>query len=516
MKKYIYSILSVLSIMALSSCEDVWSEHYNNEPVTSGESLWEAIQQDANAAKFVELIKEYHLDDTLFQSNDPHTFFVPSNSAIDQYLTDHTMTKAVLDYHILNFFIQPNNIDGKRKIQTRMLKFAQFENKNGQYLFDDIPVTFSSPLYANGKYFMMDQVATPKPSLYEYIAENAPQLKLFIDMQDSIVLDKELSKPLGFDEEGNTIYDSVITVINLFEEEYFKVSEEFRVKTATLVFPKEDLYQQALTQMALNIGSGYQSYEDIPVDWQQEELIPYLIDQGLFSNMLEPDKFRKDSIQNILGDYVKPKFFVAERTLCSNGYAYNYSSFEIFDSLYMSPLRNEAESFLEVIGKDRFNWKEDVLVTSDETFIPNADHVSIASNDSILKVQFPKGYEGAYSVEFLSRPMFPRRYLFVVRTNMYFGGVYDIYVNDELVKTFDYYDYQRFKKIMPSVITGKRYIAVENFNKFDFWVDNITEYGQARIRFEYKGPSNVQYNGLMLDYIDCVPEGETDHITDNP
>ena len=516
MKKYFNIILSILSIIVLNSCEDVWSEHYNNEPATVNENIWNAIQNDASASRFVELIKEYHLEDTLFTYNDPHTFFIPSNNAIDQYLANHKITKAVMDYHILNFFIQPNNIDGKRKIQTRMLKFAQFENKDGQYLYDNIPVTYSSPLYSNGKYFLMDQVATPKPSLYEYIAENAPQLKLFIDKQDSIILDKELSKPLGFDENGNTIYDSVITVINLFEEEYFKVSTEFRVKTATLVFPKEDIYQQALTQMALNIGSGYQSYEDIPEDWQQEALIPYLIDQGLFANMLEPDQFRKDSIQNILGDYVKTKYFVTDRTICSNGYAYNYDTFEIYDSLYMSPIRNEAESYLETIGKDRFSWRENVTVTSDETFIPNGDVLKDASNDSILKVQFAKGYEGVYNVEFETEPLFPRRYLFVIRTNMYFGGVYDIYVNDELVKTFDYYDYARYKYIMPSVISGKRYIAVGNFNKFDFWVDNITTYGAAKIRFEYKGPSKVQYNGLMLDYFDCVPEGQTDHITDNP
>lgn len=516
MKKYFNIILSVLSFIALNSCEEVWNEHYNNEPATVSENIWDAIQNDASASKFVEYIKEYNLEDSLFTYNDPHTFFIPSNDAIDQYLADHEINKAVVDYHILNFFIQPNNIDGKRKIQTRMLKFAQFENKDGQYLYDEIPVSYSSPLYTNGKYFIIDEVATPKPSLYEYITDNAPQLKLFIDMQDSIVLDKELSKPLGFDENGNTIYDSVITVINLFEEEYFKVSEEFRVKTATLVFPKEDIYQQALTEMALNIGSGYQSYEDIPEEWQQDVLIPYLIDQGMFSNMLEPERFRRDSIQNILGDYVKTRYFVTDRTLCSNGYAYNYENFEVLDSLYMSPLRNEGESLLKVIGKDRFSWKEDIIVNSDETFIPNADYVNIASNDSILKVQFPKGYEGNYSVEFKSEPLFPRRYLFVVRTNMYFGGIFDIYVNDELVKTFDYYDYARYKYIMPSVISGKRFIAVGNFNKFDFWVDNITAYGPARIRFEYKGPSNVQYNGLMLDYIDCVPEGQTDDITKNP
>ncbi|MFA9388208.1 MAG: fasciclin domain-containing protein [Prolixibacteraceae bacterium] len=515
MKKQLYISIVILLFAGIYGCEDNWNEHYMTKPATVDVNFWDALKENADASKFVELIESYHLD-SLFEYNNAYTLFVPTNQAFETYLTNNSISEEVLDYHILRYFIQPNDITGKRKIQTLMLKFAQFENNNGSYTYDEIPVSFTSPLYSNGRFFIIDEVASPKPSLYEYIAENNPALKRFIDLQDSIVLDKELSKPLGFDENGNTVYDSVITIINLFEEEYFKVSEEFRLKTATLVFPKKELYQQALTQMALKIGAGYETYADISEEWQEEVLIPYLIEEGMFANMLEPDVFRRDSIQNILGDYVKPKFFVTDRTLCSNGYAYDYSNFEILDSLFMSPLRNEGETLLKVIGKDRFTWKEEVIVKSDQTFVPNADYVNTASNDSILKVEFPSKYEGQFSVEFLTKPLFPRRYLMVVRTHMDFGGLYEIYVNDELVKTFDYYDFIRLKGVVPSAVTGKRFIADGRYNKFDFWVDNITSYGKAKVRFEYKGPSSARYNGFMLDYLDCVPEGQTDDITKNP
>jgi hypothetical protein len=515
MRKHLLYIILILGIAGLTGCEKSWDNHYAVQPVTVDQNVWEALKNNPDVSKFVELVEGYHLD-TLFKYSDVFTLFVPTNEAISRFTQQKNIDEAIITYHILKHYINPGNIVGKRKIQTLMLKFAQFENNNNQYLFDDIPVSFTSPLYLNGRYFIIGDVATPKPSLYEYIELNNSALKKYINDRDSIILDKELSKPLGFDENGNTIYDSVITVINLFEEEYFAVSEEFRLKTATLVFPKQDLYNNALTNMAIKLGGTYKNYEDIAEEWQQDILIPYLLKNGVFENMLEPNAFLVDTLINIIGDSASINYQPVDKTLCSNGYAYNYAQFEVPDTLFMSPLRSEGESFLKSIGKDRFTWSDSVIVNSDQTFIPNADYVVDASNDSIFLVTFPKKYEGKFSFEFHTKPLFPRRYLMLVRTHMDFGGLYEIYVNDELVKTFDFNDYIKYKGILPSTIPGIRYIAVGRYNKFDFWVDNITKYGRAKVRFEYKGPSTSRYNGLLLDYIECVPEGMTDNITQNP
>jgi len=37
------------------------------------------------------------------------------------------------------------------------------------------------------------------------------------------------------------------------------------------------------------------------------------------------------------------------------------------------------------------------------------------------------------------------------------------------------------------------------------WVENIKEYGPAKIRFEYKGPGFVGDNGFLIDYISFIP-----------
>jgi hypothetical protein len=84
------------------------------------------------------------------------------------------------------------------------------------------------------------------------------------------------------------------------------------------------------------------------------------------------------------------------------------------------------------------------------------------------------------------------------------GGLYNIYVNDQLVHTFNYYDYIRLRGLIKSV-TGKTFTPTGRYNKFDCWVENITDYGRPKIRFEYKGPANVPGNGLVIDAIEFVP-----------
>jgi len=514
MKKYIFYFLVIIGLASLNGCDQYWEGHYAVQPETVDQNIWDALKENSEISQFVQLMKDNQLD-TLFGYNDVYTLFVPSNESVTRYLQTDTIGEAIVTYHILKHFIHPGNISGKRKIQTLMLKFAQFEVVGDNYLFDGIPVSNVSPLYTNGRYYVIDSVATPKPSLYEYISTNNFALKKYIDDQDSIVLDKELSKPIGFNDDGKTIYDSVITVINLFEEEYFEVSEEFRLKTATLVFPRQDLYEQALDGMALKLGGTYNSHVDISEEWQQDILIPHLLKNGIFRNMLEPQDFLVDTMLNIIGDSAAITYRPVDRMFCSNGYAYDYNEFEIPDTLFMSPLRTEGENLLYTKGKDIYVWSDSVIV-SDKTFVPDADFVVDASNDSILKLQFPNKYQGQFSLEFKTQPLFPRRYLMLVRTHMDFGGLFDIYVNDELVKTFDYNDFITGRGIIPSAVPGIRHIAVGRYNKFDFWVDNITEYGRAKIRIEYKGPSSSRFNGIFLDYIEFVPETMTQNITQNP
>jgi uncharacterized surface protein with fasciclin (FAS1) repeats len=501
-RKYILFILTALTI---AGCSEYWDKHYLVQPETVNQNVWDAIQNDKDLSMYVNYIKEMKYD-TLFNGNDSYTLFAPVNSAFTQ---SGLVTRSMIEYSIITHFVQLVNIKGKQKVQTLSEKFGMFERAGNEVTFDGVVIDFESPLYVNGKYFKLGTVITPKPSLYEFIAQDNPILKEYIDSKDSIILDKEKSRPLGFDEFGNTVYDTVSIVINNFEMKWFPVSEEFRNITGTIVFPKWEKYSSALDEMAINLGGQFKSYADIPKEWQNEILIPHLLTHGVFLNSLEVieflPKYAKDTVklQNMLGDSVIINYLPTNRTLCSNGYFYDYSEYTIPDSLYSGKSRIEGESLVRQIGINKFAWRDSVKVKSTQAFEPVRELIANASNDSILKLNFPKGYNGIFTLDFNTMNLFPRKYLMVIRTHMDIGGKYNIYINNQLVKTFEYYDYVKFRGIITGV-TGIRYVPEGRFNRFDCLV-TLSAYGKAKIKIEYAGPNNVPGNGLVIDYIDFIP-----------
>ncbi len=508
--KFRLSIVSFVAlILMLLGCNEKWDNHYGVYPETVDQNVWEAMQNDPQISSFVKILKETQLD-SLFLSDIPYTVFTPTNEAVANYLGTATFDKVVLKYHFASHFINTSNVQGKRQVQTLTEKFAFFEKYGSRVLIDGIEIDSESPLYKNGKYFVMSEVVTPKPNLYEYYKSTNPVLSNYIDTKDTIILDKEKSKPLGFDKEGNTVYDTVSIIGNNFETKYFPVKHEFRNLTATIVFPLEEDYNSALDIVAASLGGRYGDHKDIPVKWQEQILLPHLLAQGVFLNRIEPEEFIWSSptdtvkLLNMLGDSVIINYVPVDKALCSNGYAYNYQNFEIPDSLYQGGTKYEGENLLKATGINKYSWNDSVIVKSDIAVTPYQELVPTASNDSILRVTFPKGYSGKYSVQFKGPNLFPRRYVMVVATHMDIGGIYDIYVNNQLMKTFDYYEYVRSRGIIYSV-TGERFLPTGRFNRFDMYVDNIEDYEQPTIRFEYKGPSTINSNGLVIDYIEFVP-----------
>lgn len=507
------SIIIIAFVLSVVGCTETWDEHYNKQSETINMNVWDAIKSKSELSRFVELMVKYKYD-TLFQTSDTYTIFAPDNAAIEKLLKTEDIGTTILNYHISQHYVKPVDIQGKRKLQTLAEKYSTFENINGKPTVDGIILKEESPLYINGKFFVMSEVASPKLNLYEFFTKSAPYLKTYIDKEDSIILDKEKSRPIGFDDKGNTVYDTVSIKVNLFEMYYFPVSEEYRNWTATFALPKKSTYENGLTVMAQKLGGTFNDYTDIPVKWQEEVLIPHLVKHGTFLNMLEPSEFKNISVLtkkkkynmvNIQGDSIVCNYVPTDKYLASNGVFYDYQNFEIPDSLFSGSEKYEGEWLAYQTGANKFAWKKNVTVTSTSFFEVQKTLVKgQASNDSILIVNFAKGYKGVYKVQFNVRNLFPRKYRMVVSTHMDIGGIYDIYINNQLVKTFDYYDYVKSRGLLKSV-TGATFVPKGRYNKFDFWVDNITEYGRPNIRFEYKEPGSAPGNGLAIDLIEFIP-----------
>jgi hypothetical protein len=272
--------------------------------------------------------------------------------------------------------------------------------------------------------------------------------------------------------------------------------------------------------MAQKLGGNFIDYKDIPVNWQDNILMPFLLDHGTFSNMREASEFKplnplkkkvKYNMRNILTDSIYANYTPINQYIASNGLAYDYDKFVVPDSLFSGIVKFEGEWLAIKTGTNKFGWRKGVSVSSTTFFdvlvqYATTSNDTVPSNDSLLVVNFNKGYTGTFKLQFNVKYMFPMRYRMIVNTHMDVGGIYDIYVNDVLVKTFDYYDYTRARGgIINSVETGKKLVPFGRYNRFDCYVDNITEYSRPLIRFEYKGPGSVANNGLIIDNIEFYP-----------
>ncbi len=508
------SILLLLSSIFVACQEEIDDYFYKETETTVDSDIMSLLKQNADYSRFVELLEAYQID-TLLRKGNIFTFFVPNNSAMDNIKQGVLEDKDLVEYLITESYVNLNQISSHALIQTKGGKFGLIKAAGGSsYTFDDVEIVKGSPLANNGRYYEIAEVVQPKPSLYEYIAATNPFYRNYLDSQDSIYLDKELSTPIGYTEAGSTVYDTVLTTVNLFEEAYFPISQEFRDRKATMLLFTQEQYDRALDIVSENMSIPV---ENIPSLWQNDILMPYLITQSVFSNALPYTAFAKGRAKNILGDsvYVTPQNISPEYFESSNGRTYKFIDFQVPEQLYKVNDTIPMVSLLFSKGSGLWGWKEDVVVTG-QKFNPVPLGNKFSKFDDNLLIDMGNNFRGEFSLAYKHKNVFPAKYRLTIRFNATsVTGVFNIYVNGKLYpvdiddgygprEDFDFYDVKERGVI--SSVTNVYYpydIKFGGFCSFEILVDNITEYGDVEVKLEYVEPSrkNRSKCGLSLDYI---------------
>lgn len=480
-----------------SSCEKSWGDYYA-VPEYTNIKMWDAIKDSAKYVEFVHYMEMSGFD-SLLMKPETFTLFIPTNDAFAEFDLEGSALEWVMGYHIARTMFIPSNINGTRKLETYIEKFALLtKNEDGIFL-DDIATSKNSQLFKDGVFYEIDKIAYPRPNLYEYWDYTNPIMADYINNSDSISLDYTQSKPIGFDDEGNTIYDSVFIITNRFERDFFPVSLESRTDEATMLTVSEEEYNEALDEMAIKLNGSFVDHNDIPADWQTEFLIPYIFKNGTFEGGLEYETFITDSLENIQGDMVPVDYSMIDpesRTICSNGIAFQYLDYFIPEKLYLEEIKYEGEDFAVNTGGDFYAWDPDLVTPSDETKSPvNLDNAS-ASGGKFVSVNLPRASADLYSIELILPKVFPRKYKLAWRGKSSPSGVIALYVNDLYIGEFDSYDFRR-------PVDGVN--PINDFNIKEFDVDNISSYSDIVLKMEYTDPGGGSLNGLNIDYIALIP-----------
>ncbi len=495
--------IAVLSVL-FSGCEKYWDEHYTATDPTINELLWEEIQLMDEYTVFVDHIIENELD-TILMSNQQYTLFVPNNEAFSN-LPDTTDINAFFLQHLISPSVfSLRNIQDIGKLQTLSGKFALIEVKDTSYYFDAAKIIQQSPLYLDGRYYEVNEFPFAKPNFNEYFKNSLPVIYNYVHAQVYDSLDKKQSIPIRI-ENGKTIYDSVFVTISPFENEYFPISEESREDFATFVLFSQEQYNAALDVMANNLGGSFTSHEDIPLMWQESILLPIVLKNGVFENALSIEQLSDPNLLNIRGEKVVMDVSAIDpesRISCSNGYIYEFYDFQVPDSLYLGEVRIEGESLIDSIGQDRYAWRNDVTLKG-EILEPFESISEQASEQAYVVVSMGRSFTKDYSVEFSFKNIFPGRQRLVWRANYRPSGIYRIFVND--VQVGEPYDTYNLRSPLLSV-TGEIFRPTSSgFNSVDFWVENLTEFGDVKVRFEYMGSGISTVDGFNIDYVSLIPD----------
>ncbi len=520
MMRYFLKISVLILSISAFSCQDTKDDYYNADTEESVNStVLELIDQNPEFSTFVSLFRKYKLD-TVFSQDKSITLFMPDNKAFEQSYELFLDTLDVLRYYIIDTYINASNITGESVVQTIGKKYVTISNTGTSILYDNALVSYESPLCNDGKCYGISNVVQPKPNLYEYISLTNEFYKTFIDEQDTTYLDPN-STPIGYDDEGNTIYDTLWIAENTFEKNYFPVSEELRDDRATLLlFSGEDM-EAALEEVKTNLGLP--TVEDIPSVWINTIMMPAITNGSVFSRELQLTDFAKGTVKNINGDSVKVNLNDISSTSfqCSNGLAYSYTNFRIPENLYYGTDTIFGKNIVVKKNLTEYTWGSDVMV-SGAPFIPSPDVEYIQKIDQdVISVSLKETETFELTTTFSN--MFPNTYLLICNVKSDPSAKFKIYANDELLDvtikrgfayggttTKDYIDIYDLRnqgsEQSPNTlkyISDIKYSSVAGYRTFEVLINNITEYGDVNIKLQYDGKSaeNEDNPGLILNYM---------------
>lgn len=254
-------MMTVLSVSFLISCNDSWTDHYkNSETKITNEQV---IIVDVNTENYLDtrddlsdmygFLKENGIFETMQEKNQLHTLFMVYNE--DFVSPDPDMADYMAKSHVTDISISPSNLyDGERilmwhgKYTSVSLDTSATENAISRIAFNGIPVEQVIKTKDGYIYVLNKMIETPQ-SLYDIINglnEDYSVFKGLVMDQNVLKFDKANSKPIGVDNTGNTVYDSVFIITNpFFDNKSFDLTSESL--TATVMIPSNEVINQAMS-----------------------------------------------------------------------------------------------------------------------------------------------------------------------------------------------------------------------------------------------------------------------------
>ncbi len=343
------SLLLVGGVGGWSSCSNLEDDdHYNkfDSPISNSElkiveqSSIDYIASRSDLSSMDNLFKQQGIYDMLTKKGQKSTILVVKNDHFKSPEGDADYVKYITNSHVSDIEISPANLENGTRL---MMWHGKYVNVQKDELAQTQGAIVDHILFNNAAleeviktndgyiYVISDMINTPT-SLYDYINELPAEYSEFKEMvlaSGGKVFDKENSKAIGVNDQGNTVYDSVFIYTNTFFESVgFDMNSESL--TATMLLPSNDVIKSALDDAHARLNSWNMEREDSIIK-------KWILKTAFFSNEYTPaqlqataeDARELKSIHSSVWRTDIQKVDAANPTQLSNGVVYNITKLHI-------------------------------------------------------------------------------------------------------------------------------------------------------------------------------------------
>lgn len=359
-KRYMrWFILSALVVPLLNSCTDDWDDHYENTNITVnnpalqevGQTSQDYLSERPEFGKMLELLNNHEVFAQLEEKNLLHTMLVvkDENYSLDNIdTTDETQLAKLAKSHVSDIALPPSNLhDGDRVLMWHE-KFISVAVDTSKVSTDVSRISFGGNAVSeiikttNGYIYVIDKLIYTPKSLKDLIDELGDDYSIFKDLVLSSggqEFDRVHSKPIGVDQTGNTIYDSVFIYTNeFFDAKNFDLSSE--ALTATALIFSDDVIKAAMADADAKLSAWNQNERD------RDVLRRWILEVAFFKQRYTAEELSAESANHLLSIYNREwrtevqKVDLENVEEVSNGVVYYVKDFKIPNNILMYRLKD--------------------------------------------------------------------------------------------------------------------------------------------------------------------------------
>lgn len=369
--KFIY-LLAFSAVMLLGACSELSDKDYfkniettvnSDELVVVDMSSEEYLSKKPEYSSINELFKSHGIFTALEQKNQLSTMLVVENSDFQAPAGKEAEIDNAVKAHVSDIAVSPANLKTEGNNMRIMMWHGKYINVDlddaarnegkiaGHIMFGTSAVKKVVKTNSGYIYVLSSLLNIPK-SIYDYITNLDDNYSI---LRDSILasgtkeFDKKNSKPIGVNDEGNTVYDSVFIYKNThFLEKNFDLSSESL--TATLLLTSNAVVEEAIADAKVRLQKW-----GLWDEWNAERqynfeytMRHWIMDAAFFDKKLTPETLlskdeENDMLTSIFSKYWKTSVQQINPTPIelSNGIAYQVTRLHIPNNVLIWRLKED-------------------------------------------------------------------------------------------------------------------------------------------------------------------------------